>query len=142
MFLKNNKGFTLIELVIIVAILAIITLLAISSVINIQEKSEKRQYIEDAKRFITLVQYKEAKDDNIKTRLAGGGKIYFNEIKQYKSPAKKNYKGWVLKNSSSGDYTVCLVEESGGYKVEATSADLNLDNAIIKVLDDDGNGCN
>jgi len=54
--MKNNKGFTLVELLAALVILSIIMLVAVPSTLNVFDKSKKQQYIADAKKMITLAE--------------------------------------------------------------------------------------
>ena len=55
--LKNNKGFTLIELIAVVTIMAIIALLATPNIISMIDNGKKEQYVSDAKEFISKATY-------------------------------------------------------------------------------------
>ncbi len=59
---KNNKGFTLIELLATISILAIIMLMAIPNVIGIVQRNKNKQYVEDAKKLVTLAKYEVRKN--------------------------------------------------------------------------------
>lgn len=63
--MKNNKGFTLIELIATITILSIIMLVAIPNIMGISIKSKNRTYINDANKLVTLVKYKFESDPNI-----------------------------------------------------------------------------
>ena len=135
MSIKNSKGFTLIELVITVSILAIITIIAVPNVINIQQKSEKKQYIEDAKRFLELVEYNERSNSTIASKLLTEG-VSLSEINRkdtVTSPEGYEYEGRVVKKN--GTYIVCLLEIDGKYEVIATMKELYEDNAVVHVVD-------
>ena len=54
----NNKGFTLIELLATLAILSIIMLMAVPNVIGVVRRSKNKTYIEDAKKIVSLAEYK------------------------------------------------------------------------------------
>ena len=60
--MKNNKGFTLIELLATITILSIIMLIAIPNVIGVVQRNKQKTFVEDAKKFISLAQYKRAKE--------------------------------------------------------------------------------
>ena len=55
--LKNNKGFTLIELIAVVTIMAIIAIIATPNIINMIDNGKKEQYVSDAKEFISKATY-------------------------------------------------------------------------------------
>ena len=55
--LKNNKGFTLIELIAVVTIMAIIALIATPNIISMIDNGNKEKYISDAKDFISKASY-------------------------------------------------------------------------------------
>ena len=61
----NNKGFTLIELLATISILALIMAVAVPNVMNIIDKNKKATYVEDAKKMITLAEYKIRSDTSI-----------------------------------------------------------------------------
>lgn len=53
----NKRGFTLIELLGVIIILSIIMLIAIPNVTSVLEKNKRQNYISDAKKLITQVEY-------------------------------------------------------------------------------------
>lgn len=61
----NKKGFTLVELLAVISILSIILLIAVPNVISIIDRNRKETYIEDAKRFVSLVEYKLGSDPSL-----------------------------------------------------------------------------
>lgn len=54
----NKKGFTLIELLATITILSMIMVVAVPSIMSTLDKSKRRTYVEDAKKMITLAEYK------------------------------------------------------------------------------------
>ena len=54
----NKKGFTLIELLATITILAMIMLVAVPNIMSTLDKSKRRTYVEDAKKMISLAEYK------------------------------------------------------------------------------------
>lgn len=54
---KNNKGFTLIEVIAVVALLGIISVIAVPKIYELVTNSRKEVYIQDAKKLIAKVQY-------------------------------------------------------------------------------------
>jgi len=63
--LKNNKGFTLIELIATITILSIIMLIAVPNVISIVNKNKNQTYINDARKMVALARYKFELDASI-----------------------------------------------------------------------------
>ena len=74
----NKKGFTLIELLGVIIILSIIMLIAIPNVTSVLEKNKRENYIADAKKMISQVEYeisngdvtKPASNEIVKVRLS------------------------------------------------------------------------
>lgn len=54
----NKKGFTLIELLATITILSMIMVVAVPSIMSALDKSKRRTYVEDAKKMLTLAEYK------------------------------------------------------------------------------------
>ena len=54
----NKKGFTLIELLAVIAIIGLISLIAVPNIIGISSGVKKDQMLADAKKLISLAQYK------------------------------------------------------------------------------------
>ena len=54
----NKKGFTLIELLATIIILSMIMLVAVPNIMSTLDKSKRRTYVEDAKKMISLTEYK------------------------------------------------------------------------------------
>ena len=54
----KNRGFTLVELIATMAILAIIMLMALPNIIGVVQSNKKTTYIEDAKKLVSLAEYK------------------------------------------------------------------------------------
>lgn len=61
----NKKGFTLIELLATITILAMIMLVAVPNIMSTLDKSKRRTYVEDAKKMISLAEYKVRSDTTI-----------------------------------------------------------------------------
>ena len=61
--MKNNKGFTLVELLAVIVILAIILAIAVPGISKILEGSKKSAFEADAKMLITGINYKNLEAD-------------------------------------------------------------------------------
>lgn len=59
--LKNNKGFTLVEIIVVLVILAILAAIAVPSVIGYVDEAKKTRYIEEAHSIYTVIQTEEAR---------------------------------------------------------------------------------
>ena len=60
--MKNNKGFTLVELLATISILGIIMLIAVPNILGTVERNKKTTYIEDAKKLVSLAENKMRSD--------------------------------------------------------------------------------
>ena len=69
--MKNNKGFTLIELIATITILSIIMLIAVPNMISVMNKNKNQTYINDARKMVTLAKYKFESDASINRPTAG-----------------------------------------------------------------------
>lgn len=72
----NKKGFTLIELLATITILAMIMLAAVPNIMSTLDKSKRRTYVEDAKKMISLAEYRLRSDTTVK-RPSNGQAIIF-----------------------------------------------------------------
>lgn len=61
----NKRGFTLIELLAAMVILAVIMVIAVPNVMGILTQSRANAYVEDAKKLISLAEYKFRSNSNI-----------------------------------------------------------------------------
>ena len=141
--MRNDKGFTLVELLATLAILAIIMGIAIPNVLSTLEKNRKTTYLEDAKKLVTLAEYEFNKDEEL-TVDSGCVRInlsYLDKTDLEKGPNDGNYdttSSYVIINYDSTNhkytYKVQLVENlnSGGTKGigERIIDDLNAEGAI------------
>ena len=64
--MKDNRGFTLVELLATIAIMAILMIVAVPNIINILDKNKKTTYVEDARKLVALAKYRLNSDINIK----------------------------------------------------------------------------
>ena len=59
--LKNNKGFTLVEIIVVLVILVILAAIAVPAVLGYVDESKKTRYIEEAHSIYTVIQTEEAR---------------------------------------------------------------------------------
>ena len=141
--MRNDKGFTLVELLATLAILAIIMGIAIPNVLSTLEKNRKTTYLEDAKKLVTLAEYEFNKDEEL-TVDSGCVRInlsYLDKTDLERGPNDGEYdttNSYVIINYDDENhkykYKVQLVENlnSGGTKGigERIIDDLNAEGAI------------
>jgi len=77
----NRKAFTLVELLGVIVILSVIMLIAIPNVTSVLEKTKRDNYIADAKRFVSLVEYELRSGDLNKPTSSQLLKISLNYLK-------------------------------------------------------------
>ncbi|WP_233541889.1 MULTISPECIES: prepilin-type N-terminal cleavage/methylation domain-containing protein [Coprobacillaceae] len=68
--LKDRKGFTLVEIIVVLVILAILAAIAIPSVMGYVDEAKKSQYIQEARSIYLVVQTEEARmraEDNVES---------------------------------------------------------------------------
>jgi len=73
MSMINKKGFTLIELLAAMVILGMIMVIAIPNITGILNNSRNQTYVEDAKKFISMAEYKFRTDKNMAKPTEGSG---------------------------------------------------------------------
>ena len=111
--MKNNKGFTLVELLATITILGIIMLIAVPNILGTVERNKKTTYIEDAKKLVSLAENKMRSDSGLIKPTTGCGIVYTLETLDNgdlsKPPEGGEYdKGLsfvdITYNSSTGEY--------------------------------------
>ncbi len=68
--MKNNKGFTLVELLASMAILAILMAITIPNIMGILSQNRNVTYIEDAEKLVSAAKYKYASSEFVNKKLA------------------------------------------------------------------------
>ncbi len=118
----NNKGFTLIELLATLAILSIIMLMAVPNVIGVVRRSKNKTYIEDAKKIVSLAEYKVRSSAEYKPNSGQSYCFFLNFLgasELEKAPNGGEYYNnlsYVKVTNQSGEYKyfVQLVEKKDG----------------------------
>lgn len=146
--MKNN-GFTLIELLATILILALIMLIAVPNVMSTIDKNKQDTYVEDAKKMITLAEYKIRSDTSIPLPTSGNCIIVplnsldlsdFNEGPEGGSYDLENSYVLVARNGNSYLYYATIVENYDDSKrgIPLTSRnELNKENARKNVFSND-----
>ncbi len=119
----NHKGFTLVELLATMAVLAVLMLLAIPNVIGVVQNNKNKTYIEDAKKLVTLAEYKINSDPNLKPSQGSSACFYMEYLdlsKELDEPPNggqydrdKSYV-YVLNSNGEIQYQVQLIENKNG----------------------------
>ena len=146
--MKKN-GFTLIELLATIVILALIMLIAVPNVMSTIDKNKQDTYVEDAKKMITLAEYKIRSDTSIPLPTSGNCIIVplnsldlsdFNEGPEGGSYDLENSYVLVARNGNSYLYYATIVENYDDSKrgIPLTSRnELNKENARKNVFSND-----
>lgn len=141
----NHKGFTLIELLATMAVLAVLMLLAIPNVIGVVQKNKNNAYIEDAKKLVTLAEYKINSDPNVKPTKGKSVCLYMeyldlsNELDEPPNGGKydrNNSYVHVTKQEGELKYKVQLIEKKNDISIglaQITREELFQDNATSNV---------
>lgn len=118
----NIKGFTLVELLAAMVILGIIMAIAVPNVIGILNNSRANTYVEDAKRFISLAEYKFragngiSKPSNGKTTVVALSYVDNSEFENAPNGNeydKERSKVFIHNDNGTYKYYVVLVEDMG-----------------------------
>ena len=82
--MKDKKGFTLVEISVVLVILAILAAIAVPSVLGYVEEAKKEKYIAEAKAIYTVIQVEEARLEN-EIDYTDKGDSYHNMEDMYKN---------------------------------------------------------
>ncbi len=133
----KNQGFTLVELLATITILGILSIVAIPNVVGIVNNNKDNMYIEDAKRLVSLAEYKFRSDttinitssDCVAFSLNYLDNATFDDAPNGGSYVKEDSYVVIRKEGPSYQYYVQLKEKlsSGGFKgvMETNTKDLN-----------------
>lgn len=141
---KNNKGFTLVELLAALVILGVLSMLALPTVVNLLGNSRDKLYITDAKKLISQAEYKfrvasseiEKPDDGDCLILS---MVYLDNSDFDNPPNNGEYvreASYVVVKNNNGnfEFSVELVEEveKGVFKGVELSKDSNLSTSSVR----------
>lgn len=152
----KNKGFTLVELLATVVVLGIIMVIAIPNVTGITQKNRAKTYYEDAKKLVTLAEYKMRGDSSVE-RPTGDQclvmNLYYLDNSEFENPPNggtydKTGSFVVIKRVTAGtnvsySYHVRLLENvDGNYRgisfIESSDLYKDVDLAKIKNVSSSG----
>ena len=145
----NNKGSTLVELLATTSILALLMIVAIPNVIRTIDKNKQSTYVEDAKRMITLAEYKVRSDTSITLPTSGNCivmPLYSLDLTDFdEGPEGGNYdlqNSYVViaRNGNKYEYYATIIENYGDTKRGLpliSREDLNKENAKERVVKGD-----
>ena len=145
----NNKGFTLVELLATISILALLMIVPIPNVISTIDKNKQSTYVEDAKRMITLAEYKVRSDTSITLPTSGNCivmPLYSLDLTDFdEGPEGGNYDLQnsylvIARNGNKYEYYATIIENYGDTKRGLpliSREDLNKENAKERVVKGD-----
>ena len=143
---KNNKGFTLVELIVVLVILAILAAILVPALLGYIDKARNSQYEEEAHSILTAVQAK-ATEDYARTASPASN---VSEITSYVNPivTPTNVKsGAITYGFASGasattdahaSYTVKSITNLEFQSQKGASVICNVDQGAITIIEVDG----
>ena len=143
---KNNKGFTLVELLAVFVILAIISVFGIPAITRTITNSRNRMYVTDAQKMIAAADYKiRAANSKIEKPDPGDciaiSLVYLESSDFDHSPNEGEYEkeaSFVVVKNNNGklEYASTIIEKlkDGGYKGIALSSDKSLKSTSVSQL--------
>lgn len=100
--IRNNLGFSLIELLVVISIIAVLTAVLVMNLVGARERSRDSQKIQDL--------------NNLKNAL----RLYYNDNQAYPSPGVSNCSN-CLNSAVGSSYLPGLTDSGIGYSYSATS---------------------
>lgn len=125
--LKNNKGFTLVEIIVVLVILAILAAIAVPAVLGYVDESKKTRYIEEAHSIYTVIQTEEARYKALGNEL--NDDTYKNT--EYKRINRNNNKKTAIQKVTFGTCSH-IGKDNAEYYVNFTSDDGKNVYSVIK----------
>lgn len=104
--LKENKAFTLIELLAVITILGLIVLIAVPSTVNVMEKNKKDSMINDARKIIRVIENTDRKDNYQDTNFIINNKQSNTAFSTYKNVTISD----VLSSPYGNEYQLLAVQ--------------------------------
>ena len=125
---RNNKGFTLVELLAAVVILGILVVVSVPVISNLFDSSRNKMYVSDAKKLISLAEYKVQASSSVIEKPDDGdciliSMLYLDSNDFDNPPGEGKYlkeSSYVVVKNKSGklEFSAIVVEKvkDGGYK--------------------------
>ena len=136
---KNNKGFTLVELLAAVVILGILLILGLPNLLNMLQNNKNKLYVTDAQKLISQAELKMRSNSSSIEKPAEGDCLVFTLLylddSVFNTPPNegkylKDASFVVVKNNGNDlEYSVTLIEEmkKGGYRGVELTRNTNLE---------------
>ncbi|WP_215190286.1 prepilin-type N-terminal cleavage/methylation domain-containing protein [Exiguobacterium sp. s6] len=124
--LKDERGLTLVELLVVVVILGIIAAIAVVAIGGIIENSKKDAMVADAKQMVSSAKLHVASNPDARSLdfLTGDGSSYISGLKDpFHSTGAETYTAasvTITENSGKYNYSVTLTSEDNNFAFSAT----------------------
>lgn len=142
--LKDERGLTLVELLVVVVILGIIAAIAVVAIGGIIENSKKDAMVADAKQMVSAAKLHVASNPEARSLdfLTGDGATYISGLKDpFDSEGADTYTAAsvaITENGGKYNYLVTLTSEDKNFAFSATPEDaLNKDTLETPVVDEE-----
>lgn len=135
--LKNKKGFTLIELIVVLSVLAIIMAITVPSFMGVQDETRIKGDAATAQQIIKAARLQEASNNDGKTivtctpAVSGETKWDVN-IMAWPTPKNATTDGFVLSGGGDSDYVVTWTVSTGEYANELQTVTEGVEFSINK----------
>ena len=123
--MMNKKGFTLVELLVVVSVIALIAIIAIPNIVGLSDGIKKDQMLDDAKKLISLAKYRVNSNSSIRelgeytftfSELNGEGDIT-QDPDSTSNPPQNYLSGTVTYTNTGGIASYCVYLEGSRRKV-------------------------
>ena len=131
--MKSEKGFTLVELIVIIVIIGVILVFTLPNITSVLERNKKEQMIADAKDMVDKAKNKIIKTAGYPTGTGSGCKSFklseIDEREEIKtSPYGSSY------NRTSSKVEICLESEQYKYRITLKDGSHTINNVELSQL--------